>query len=423
MLGSPHKTDLKSVSDFNSTWADRVAYLILVGLLVDIADLFIPEGWWKIAVAIGANLLIFGGVWGELLFAKRAREADDGRVAEANAIAALAQKEAAEARERTAEIERITAWRHISPEQAAQIADALRSRAAILDVLIEHERGDSEAYSYARELAKVFSDSGVKPNNIRGTPNSYFGVVWGLLGKASKPVDASFIKETFANAGIAVWMISEDLSAHLPRNERPPNLYIFVAPKPPPEYASFASVNSANANDITPQSANERAAVVDNRAATIERAAAPRRITAEQRDAIIRALREKLPLTHDQISRGKTTRNEDDQLLLDLWIACFDDPEARQFSSDLIETFKLARAGNAARSILEPRLGDLPVGLYVLSSAQADLIRQIFSDAGVPVERNSEFEDRFSSDHARSGLVRLYIGHKPSNRAPMDSSI
>jgi ABC-type protease/lipase transport system fused ATPase/permease subunit len=92
MLG--HKSnDLKSISDFNSAWADRLAYLILVGLLVDIADLFIPEGWWKIVAAIGANLLIFGGMWGELWFAKRAREADDSRVAQANKQAAEAQRE------------------------------------------------------------------------------------------------------------------------------------------------------------------------------------------------------------------------------------------------------------------------------------------------------------------------------------------
>ncbi len=93
MIG-PKNNDLKSISEFNSTWADRLAYLILAGLLVDIADLFIPEGWWKIVAAIGANLLIFGGVWGELWFAKRARDADDSRVAEANVRAADAQLEA-----------------------------------------------------------------------------------------------------------------------------------------------------------------------------------------------------------------------------------------------------------------------------------------------------------------------------------------
>jgi hypothetical protein len=97
MIGPTNNTDLKLVSEFNSTWADRIAYLILAGLLVDIADLFIPEGWWKIAVSIGANLLIFGGVWGELWFAKRAREADDGRVAEADARAAEANAKALEA--------------------------------------------------------------------------------------------------------------------------------------------------------------------------------------------------------------------------------------------------------------------------------------------------------------------------------------
>ena len=83
MLG-PKNKDLKSISDFNSTWADRVALLILGGLVVDIVEVFIlGKVWPEWALTIAANSLIAIGVWGELRFAKRARDADDSRVAEA----------------------------------------------------------------------------------------------------------------------------------------------------------------------------------------------------------------------------------------------------------------------------------------------------------------------------------------------------
>src|SRR5665213_4485251 len=77
MLG-PKNKDLKSISDFNSTWADRGALLILGGLVVDIVEVFIlGKVWPEWALTIAANSLIAIGVWGELRFAKRARDADD----------------------------------------------------------------------------------------------------------------------------------------------------------------------------------------------------------------------------------------------------------------------------------------------------------------------------------------------------------
>lgn len=132
MLGPSDKADLKSVSEFNSTWADRVAYLILAGLLVDILDLFMSEGWAKIAAAIGANLLIFGGVWGELWFAKRAREADDGRVAEAHASAARASAQAAEAN-LAAETERL-ARAKLEASLAPRILDREKQQAVVAKI-------------------------------------------------------------------------------------------------------------------------------------------------------------------------------------------------------------------------------------------------------------------------------------------------
>ena len=96
----PKGTDFRSVSDFNAEWSDRIALLILVGLLVDIGNLFIPENsGWKTPLAIIANVLIMGGVWGELWFLKRARAADDSRVGQAESALADALTRASRAEE------------------------------------------------------------------------------------------------------------------------------------------------------------------------------------------------------------------------------------------------------------------------------------------------------------------------------------
>ena len=116
MLG-PKNKDWKSISDFNSEWAHRIALLILAGLAVEIAEVIIlRKPWPEWALTIAGNSLIAIGVWGELFFAKRARTADDSRVAEAekavaeaNQRAAEANARAEEARERTAQAELVLA--------------------------------------------------------------------------------------------------------------------------------------------------------------------------------------------------------------------------------------------------------------------------------------------------------------------------
>ena len=113
-------------------------------------------------------------------------------VAAANERTAVLAKEAAEARERTAEIEKLTAWRRVNPEQNRQIADAIRDKVASLDILIEFQMGDPEAFSYGREIAKIFVDAGVDPKKIRGKTNVYLETpVFGLHMAAAPEVDGA----------------------------------------------------------------------------------------------------------------------------------------------------------------------------------------------------------------------------------------
>ncbi|MGH7098987.1 MAG: hypothetical protein ACREE4_15180 [Stellaceae bacterium] len=255
---TPKGNDLRSISDFNSDWADRVARLILVGLVADILNVFISNRIWHGGLTVFANVLIWFGVWGEIRFAKRARTADDNRVAEAERALATAiergaklEKEAAEARERTAEIERVTEWRKISPEQHQQIVAAIQDKLSPeSEVLIEWERGDPEAYMYAWQISNILEE--VRGVKNRGTPNSWIN--WqgfGVWMNADKAIDLTSIVAAFVNAGIVINAQDRETVKRLswgpPWGNPAIALYIFVAPKLPPDFEKFA--NGPNDND------------------------------------------------------------------------------------------------------------------------------------------------------------------------------
>jgi hypothetical protein len=104
MSNNNNDCDLQSRYEFNSSWAERIAFLIIVGLAVEIAAVFIfRKPFWEGVSTIVANVLIVAGVWGELIFERRAKAAGDGIVAKANARAAEANAQAAVANERASE--------------------------------------------------------------------------------------------------------------------------------------------------------------------------------------------------------------------------------------------------------------------------------------------------------------------------------
>ncbi len=142
--------DLQSRYEFNSTWADRIARLIIVGLIVDIVAAFIlGKSWLEIALNIIANLLIIAGVWGELRFSRRAKEAGDGIVAEAKARATEAQLE----------LERLKKPRWLSSEARQRISDALRQFAGVeFDIAVQS--ADPEAEAFFPIIEKVLKDAG-----------------------------------------------------------------------------------------------------------------------------------------------------------------------------------------------------------------------------------------------------------------------
>jgi hypothetical protein len=97
-MSDSNNNDLLSKYEKYSTIAERLARLILLGLAVEIVAVFIlKKPPLEAVLTISATALIWLGVWGELRYEKRAREAGDGIVAEAKAEAAKANERTAEA--------------------------------------------------------------------------------------------------------------------------------------------------------------------------------------------------------------------------------------------------------------------------------------------------------------------------------------
>jgi hypothetical protein len=89
-------SNLRSKYEANSSRAEWFARLILVGLAVEIVEVFVlKRPFLEAAFTIAATTLILVGVSGEIIFEKRARAAGDGIVAEANARTAEAHLELA----------------------------------------------------------------------------------------------------------------------------------------------------------------------------------------------------------------------------------------------------------------------------------------------------------------------------------------
>lgn len=182
------------------------------------------------------------GVGGEIQFSRMGSRREKelahrlkASLAEADKAAREAEARAEEARKRTAEIEQLTAFRRISHAQLEKIRTSLQGLKGCLDLLIEYQRDDTEAFVYARDLAAAFWDVA----KVRVSPNSFLEVTpFGLFVTASSSISMEDISRAFTDARVEFSKMHRDLSTHLPRGVPAPNLYIFVGLKPPPPLVS-----------------------------------------------------------------------------------------------------------------------------------------------------------------------------------------
>jgi len=222
------KDSIRNAISRNEGIAGLCGVMVLAGLALEIY--WSPD--WHLIVA---NTLVALGVGGEVWFGRRVLMKSARLDAILEKETAVANARAEEAKKRTAELERFTAWRRISSEQAAQLIDAIHPLASSLDLLVEYQSGDPEAYFLWVQIVKAFQRSGVE--KVRGVSNSFVGgfTPFGLLMAVAPEVNGDSIHKALAEAIGEPPVVAEiDLSTHLPRNEVPPNLYIFIGPKPPP---------------------------------------------------------------------------------------------------------------------------------------------------------------------------------------------
>ena len=84
---------------------------------------------------------------------------------------------------------------------------------------------------YGCEIANIFQRVGAR--EVLLGANTYLNPVFGLQITAAPGIDGSVIVDSFEKAGIDFEVVTRDLAKHLPSNLQAPDLYIFVAPKPP----------------------------------------------------------------------------------------------------------------------------------------------------------------------------------------------
>ena len=191
---------------------------VITGLVIEIilASVYrshdsLLENWGQVF----ATALITLGIFGEIYFSgkiseteEKLRRLSEEKVSAANAEAARAYeraailgREAANARARTAEIEHITEWRHISPRQADEVISAIRRK--LPNYIIIECAFDPEAIMYANELRDLFINAdaeklehNVKPMAFGDSP------MFGLYIGSNPDLYATIVLEAFQKAGI-----------------------------------------------------------------------------------------------------------------------------------------------------------------------------------------------------------------------------
>lgn len=227
--------ELQADSALDEKWEAACVWIVIAGLVLEgvVAGLHAPYDsavtrWGSFV----CDALIALGVYFELFFSNRIRQRDHELVRRSNERVAKAEQEAARANYRAWEIERVAAWRRITSEQHRKLVDAMRQIAPSLDVLIEYQMNDPEAYTYAQEIIKAFQEAGV--TNIRSNSNAFLGTpVFGLYLFADRPLEFDSFDKIFSTAGIDIAIIGVAPDAVV-RSDPKPNVYTFVAPKPPP---------------------------------------------------------------------------------------------------------------------------------------------------------------------------------------------
>jgi len=176
----------------------------------------------------------------ELIFSVRIRQIEHELDRRTSDRLAKAELEAAEARERAAQIELVAAWRRLSSEQLTKLAAALRNVPATFDVVIQNQMNDPEAYTFARDLGRAFHAASIA---IRWGQNAFLGTpIFGVLISVDSRLDSGAFVQLFNEVGIPVILDDQAPATRAVGYTPVPKLYVFIAPKPPPDMTGTVPV-------------------------------------------------------------------------------------------------------------------------------------------------------------------------------------
>ena len=198
---------------------------------------------WNSFFEWGSRLLVAGTVAfgaGAILSSRviKARQeqaiaASNQRAGEANERAAKLEKEAEEARLRTAQIQALIEWRTLSQDQITKLQNALSGKPS--SIKLTYVANDPEALYFAIKVSEGFTNW-----NVTSGSRTYSGtLVFGLRILGPSETDVNLVQDAFRSAGIpfstdAIKGSSIEFGAVGNPDQGEPGVEIIVGSKPRP---------------------------------------------------------------------------------------------------------------------------------------------------------------------------------------------
>jgi hypothetical protein len=156
--------DAKSRFEINSRREDIFGNILLFGLFIETSTLFLfPDNrsWLELSIDALAYIMVFGGVFGEIRFASRAKSADAELKRESEILIEKLRLRSEEAQERAskadleaAKIKSLLSWRNVSEEQIGIILENFIGKSP-KEIIFRYEK-DPEASIYSADLEELF---------------------------------------------------------------------------------------------------------------------------------------------------------------------------------------------------------------------------------------------------------------------------
>ena len=228
------------ISD-NNTATFRFGLIVFIGLAIETTvEVYFRKNSSSVEITLRliANILVAGGVLGEVIFAHRvSKEADEQQRKSDEKIAELNQL-ASEARERAALLEQLTAFRHV-PKDVSKLVEflsELNTRTPIR-AQIDHQIGDAESLCYALEIANIFKSAKIEITGFGS--NAHIGTTVLGLHMAGTDLDLEAIHKSFIKNGIEFGIATSPASNRAINNS---NLIFFIGPKIPPDLIALIAL-------------------------------------------------------------------------------------------------------------------------------------------------------------------------------------